>query len=119
MKVHCPRGLHGAVEPSPPGVYPKCSKCREERNRGKRKRGKARKELRKRVLSRFGNRCAALENGERCWVHGTTLLEIHHVDGDSGNDHPNNLVPCCKPHHRTHAGRPRSAFANPPTPLIA
>lgn len=81
--------------------------------------GKARKQRREHVLELFSHRCAAiLENGERCFVHGTSLLEVHHVDGDSSNDHPSNLVPVCKPHHREYAGSPRSAFADLPEPWI-
>ena len=84
-----------------------------------RQRGKARKQRRERVLSLFGGGCSViLENGERCFVHGGSLIEIHHVDGDPSNDSPNNLVPVCKPHHRDYAGQPRSAFVDLPMPLI-
>ena len=115
--IICPKG-HGMIDnPRPKGTWPRCPICYAERNRGKRTMGKARKQRRERVLKLFGSRCSAiLEDGTRCFTHAP--LEIHHVDGDAGNDHPSNLVPVCRPHHLEYAGRPRSAFVSMPMPLI-
>jgi hypothetical protein len=55
---------------------------------------------------------------DRCRLMGELNLQIHHVDGDSGNDQPRNLVPLCKLHHRELAGSPRSAFWEPPAWVI-
>jgi HNH endonuclease len=116
----CPRG-HGTVEPRPPGKYPKCPECYREKGKREaerqRQQGATRKRTRDRVVGLFGNRCSAiLDDGSRCFTHGG--LEVHHVDGDPGNNHPENLVPVCRPHHHSHAGRPRSAFVDMPEPFI-
>ena len=43
--------------------------------------------LRKKVLEKYGYRCA------KC---GYGFLEIHHIDGDHTNNSLNNLIPLCK-----------------------
>ena len=40
------------------------------------------------------------------WPHKCALcdwdlvVEVHHIDGDSDNNHPDNLIPLCPNHHR-------------------
>ncbi len=47
---------------------------------------------------RYASRCAALTDTGRCIVHAP--LEVHHIDGNKGNNSPINLVPLCRKHHR-------------------
>ena len=114
MKYMCPRGIHGAVDPSPPGVYPKCSKCRAERNAG-RLTGRRWVELRKKVFGIYGYQCAALKDGQRCDV--VLGLQVHHTNGLDDNS-IQSLVPACPECHRELEHAPRSAFVDPPMPLI-
>ena len=114
MKYICPRGIHGAVDPSPPGVYPKCSKCRKERDAG-RLTGRRWMELRKKVLGIYRYQCAAIKDGQRCDV--VLGLQVHHTNGLDDNS-IQSLVPACPECHRELEHAPRAAFVYPPVPLI-
>lgn len=54
-----------------------------------------------------------------CQVCGATKSELHHVDGDTLNNEPSNLMHLCRPHHRRiHPGNGRRPL-RPPSELYA
>jgi hypothetical protein len=99
----CPR--HG-IQPTKP-----CPLC------GDRLRGSQGVKLRAKVKRRYAYRCAAYTAaGTRCMVHAP--LEVHHVDGDHGNNDPRNLVPLCHEHHVLFAHARAEEFAEPEQPMV-
>ena len=101
---------HGLQDKKP------CPECEAIRKGGGRLMGKARQLVRARVLRRYGNQCAALDDGERCPCHAP--LEIHHIDGNAMNNSDDNLVPLCVMHHHQLQGDRFATFAEPPTPFV-
>ena len=62
-------------------------------------------------------RAAQLRSAPLCERHlgaGQTVLalEVHHRDGDSSNDHPDNLESLCRPCHSAHTAREHGGFGN-------
>jgi hypothetical protein len=53
--------------------------------------------VRESVLNEFGHRCA---------LCGAQRPQIHHLDEDSSNNHPLNLIPLCPNHHLNDAHDP-------------
>lgn len=100
---------HGLQEKKP------CPECKQEWDEGRIVGGKWTR-MRQKVLDRFSNRCAAIDNGERCWIHAP--LEVHHIDGNRSNNHWTNHVPLCRPHHRELQGKTDVTFAEPTTPFV-
>jgi 5-methylcytosine-specific restriction endonuclease McrA len=76
------------------------SRTRQTPNRGG---GATARAFREAVLARDGYRCAAIEEGERCTVTDTRLLEVHHVVplANGGSNDPTNGVTLCRSHHQT------------------
>jgi predicted restriction endonuclease len=69
------------------------------------------------VKARYAHRCAAYTpQGTRCMVHAP--LEVHHVDGDHGNNDARNLVPLCRKHHKLFAHARAQEFAEPEMPMV-
>ena len=101
------------------GPQPKrpCMACHRAKHRKPRMTSGYRyRKMRTATLAVYDHRCAAMVRGERCTVRAP--LEVHHVDGDPGNDLPTNRVPLCLPHHNEMAGLPYEAFASPSTPFV-
>ncbi len=107
---YCHRG-HGR-QPTKP-----CPICESERKGKGRLMGKARQQVRAKVLLRYGNQCAAISEGRRCPIYAP--LEVHHIDGNAMNNDPRNLVPLCKPHHRKLQDAEDPTFARPVVPVVA
>ncbi len=68
-------------------------------------------------MRRYGNRCAFVEDGERCMIHAP--LEVHHRNGRPQDNDPRNLIPVCPSHHRQVQGDDDAVFAEPIVPVIA
>ena len=63
--------------------------------------GTDRARFRRAVLAAAGNRCQAVEEGERCPVIKAARLEAHHLVSlaRGGSNDPSNGVALCKRHH--------------------
>jgi hypothetical protein len=102
---------HGRQETKP------CPICYTERKAKGRVVGNRWTQIRKAVLLRYGNQCAAMDGHHRCPIYAP--LEVHHIDGNAMNNDPSNLVPVCRPHHRKRQDDPNATYAEPVVPVMA
>jgi predicted restriction endonuclease len=92
----CPKPGCPAIAPCPTHGRNKNAPWSPNRNRASQAR------FRDQVLANAGNRCQAIDHGERCNVIGPRNLTAHHVIplAQGGNDHPANGKALCDQHHR-------------------